>query len=274
MRRAILTAGLAVAAFVAGPASASAETLFDHVDATPPQSTLSQEFPSGAALDSLAADDFAVPAGETWTLERAQIPGTSVGPVTTNQWNVAVYADAGGLPGTQVFTGTLTVPGFPNPTIPLSSVPTLNPGTYWLAVQAIMDDGPGLADAHRWFWSENDEQSGSRAAFQNPGGGVSACSTFGVRSTCLGSHPSPDQSFRLTGTRTVTVPPPPTPPVGEDPACTAAKAKLEKAKAKLKKAKEQAKGATGKAAEAAKSKVKKAKDKVKKAKAAVAEACS
>ncbi|MFN8150020.1 MAG: hypothetical protein U0R24_02680 [Solirubrobacterales bacterium] len=270
MRRARLIAGLALAAFVAGPSSAGAETLLDHVDATPPQSTLSQEFPSGAALDSLTADDFAVPAGETWKLESAQIPGTSVGPVTTDQWNVTVYSDAGGLPGTQVFTGTLTVPGFPNPTIPLGSVPTLNPGTYWLAVQAIMDDGPGLADAHRWFWSENDDQSGNRAAFQNPGGGVSACSTFGVRSTCLGSHPSPDQSFRLTGTRTVTPPP----PTGDDPACTAAKSALEKAKAKLKTAKEKAKKAKGKAKKKAAAKVKKAKDKVKKADAAVAEACS
>ncbi|MCO5327759.1 MAG: hypothetical protein M9964_12025 [Solirubrobacterales bacterium] len=269
MRRIILITGLALAALVAGPASAGAETLFDHVDETPPQSTLSQEFPSGAALDSLAADDFAVPAGETWTLESAQIQGTAVGPVTTDQWNVTVYGDGGGLPGPQLFTGTLTVGGFPNPAIPLSSVPTLNPGTYWLAVQAIMDDGPGLADAHRWFWSENDEQSGSRAAFQNPGGGLSTCSTFGTRSTCLGSHPSPDQSFRLSGTRTVTPP-----PSGDDSACTAAKAALEKAKGKLKAAKEKAKKAKGKAKKKAAQKVKKAKDKVKKAQAAATEACS
>ena len=271
MRRAMI-AGLAAAACVGLPASAEAETLLDHVDATPPQSTLSQEFPSGAALDSLAADDFTVPAGETWQLESAQIQGTSVGPVTTNQWNVTVFNDAGGLPGGQVSTGTLTVPGFPNPVVPLTSTPTLGPGTYWLAVQAIMDDGPGLGDAHRWFWSENDEQSGSRAAFQNPGGGVSSCATFGVRSTCLGSHPSPDQSFRLTGTRTVTVTPPP--PSGDDAACTAAKAALAKAKDKLKKAKDKAKGAKGAAKERAKAKVKKAKDKVKKANAAVTEACS
>ncbi len=118
-----------------------------------------------------------MPAGETWTLERAD-PGDS-GRAGDDQpverhpplRRRRAPGDAGLLTGT-------TVGGFPNPTIPLGSVPTLNPGTYWLAV-AIMDDGPGLADAHRWFWSENDDQSGNRAAFQNPGGGVSACDVRG-----------------------------------------------------------------------------------------------
>ena len=268
MRRAPLVAAVVAGALLMGASPATAETLFDHVDETPPQSTLSQEFPSGEALDTHVADDFAVPAGEAWKLDSAQIPGTSIGPVTTDQWIVTVFADAGGLPGASVFSGTLTVPGFPNPTIPLASVPTLTAGTYWLGVRAIMDDGPGLADAHRWFWSENDEQSGSRSVLQNPGGGLSACATFGPRSTCLPSHPSPDQSFRLSGTRTVTPV-----PSGESPACTAAKTKLEKAKAKLKKAKDKAKGAKGDAKKRAKAKVKKAKDAIKKAQAAVTEAC-
>ena len=122
MRRVALITAIAIAALAAGPASAGAEVLFDHVDATPPQSTLSQEFPSSAGLDSLAADDFTVPAGETWALESAQIPGTAIGPVTTNQWNVTVFADAGGLPGSQISTGTLTVPGFPSPTMSFTIV--------------------------------------------------------------------------------------------------------------------------------------------------------
>ena len=175
---------------MAGAAPAGAETLFDHFDETSPLSTASQDHPSNNDLDALAADDFTVPAGETWQLESAQIAGTSVGPVTTDQWNVTVFADAAGTPGATVFSGTLTAPGFDDPTIPLTSVPTLATGTYWLGVQAILDDGPGLGDAHRWFWAENDEQSGNRAAWRNPGGGFTfSCPDFGVRSTCLPSHP-------------------------------------------------------------------------------------
>ncbi len=86
-----------------------------------------------------------------------------------------------------------------------------------------------------------------------------------------GAHVAPDQSFNLSGTRTL---PPTQPPADEDPACTATKAALEKAKDKLKAAKEKAKKAKGKAKKKAAAKVKKAKDKIKKAQATVAEACS
>ncbi len=225
-----------------------------------------------AQFDSLAADDFTVPAGETWQLESALVRGQHFGSTETTQWNVTVFADAGGAPGAEIFAATLTGPGYDDPTIPLTAVPTLQPGTYWLGVQAVLAGG-SFGDPQQWFWAENDEQSGSRAVWRNPGGGISpSCPTFTTRSACLSGHTAPDQSFRLSGTRTTTVTP--TPPAGEDPACTTAKSKLDKAKAKLKKAKEKAKDAKGKAKDKAKAKVRKAKAKAKAAKAKVKEACS
>ncbi len=260
------------------PAQASAEVLFNNVDETSPQSINSQNFnASNDAFDAMAADDFVVPAGETWTITGALVRGTQDGATPATTADVKFFTDSGGAPGTEIPTpGTATATDYPRMNLTFAG-PTLTAGTYWFGVSAVLDPGASPPFS-QWYWSENSEQFGSKSVYRNPGDGFqSGCTSFTTKSSCVftvgaPTHPAPDQSFNLSGTRTVTVTPPP--PAGDDTACTAAKAKLDKAKAKLKKAKEKAKGASGKAADAAKSKVKKAKEKVKKAKAAVAEACS
>jgi len=271
--------GLAVAMVtVAAPAQASAEVLFNNIDETSPQSINSQNFnPANDAFDAMAADDFVVPAGETWTITGALVRGTQDGTTPATSADVKFFTDAGGAPGAEIppTTTIATATDYPRMNLTFAG-PTLTAGTYWFGVSAVLDPGASPPFS-QWYWSENSEQFGAKSVYRNPGDGFqSGCTSFTTKSSCVftvgaPTHPAPDQSFNLSGTRTVAVTPP---PAGDDTACTAAKAKLEKAKAKLKKAKEKAKDASGKAADAAKSKVKKAKDKVKKAKAAVAEACS
>lgn len=267
---------IAGAALALLPSSASAEVLFNNIDETSPRSINSQDFnASNDAFDAMAADDFVVPAGETWSITGAFVRGTQDGTTPATTANVAFYADAGGAPGSEISPSVVaTATDYPRMNLTFAG-PTLTAGTYWFSAQAILDPGTS-APFSQWHWAENSEQFGSKAVYRNPGDGFqTGCTTFTTKSSCVfvgpggGPHLDPDQSFNLSGTRTL----PPQPPVGEDPACTAAKSALEKAQDALKKAKGKAKKAKGKAKKKAAAKVKKAKDKVKKAQAAVTEAC-
>lgn len=257
------------------PASASAEVLFNQIDETSPQSINSQNFnASNDAFDAMAADDFVVPAGETWTIDSALARGGNDGTTPATSADVKIFADAGGAPGSEVFSGVATATGYPRMQLTFTA-PTLAAGTYWFGVSAILDPGAS-APFSQWYWAENSEPFGNPAMYRNPGDGFgTGCVDFTLKSSCVfttgvgaGAHLAPSQSFSLSGTRTLP------PPVVDDTACESAKAKLAKAKAKLKKAKAKLADAEGRAADAAKEKVKKAKAKVKKAKALVKEECS
>ena len=260
--------GLFVALTV--PASANAEVLLNQIDETSPESINSQNFnPANDAFDAMTADDFVVPAGETWQLDSALVRGINTGTTPATSADVKIFADAAGMPGAEVFSGVASATEFPRMQLSFAG-PTLSPGTYWFGVSAILDPGPAPPFS-QWHWAENSEPFGSPAVYRNPGDGFeTGCTTFTLKSACVfndtESHTAPSQSFSLSGTRTL-------PPVVDD-GCEKAEAKLAKAKAKLKKAKAKAADAEGKAKDAAKEKVKKAKAKVKKAKAAVKEACA
>jgi hypothetical protein len=251
-------AGVLIA--LAVPASANAEVLLNQIDETSPQSINSQDFnAANDEFDAMTADDFVVPGGETWQIDSALVRGNNSGTTAATSANVKIFADAGGLPGAEVFSGVATATDYPRMQLSFAG-PTLTAGTYWFGVSAILDPGAS-APFSQWFWAENSEPFGSPAVYRNPGDGFNTgCVTFTLKSACpFGSeqHPAPSQSFSLSGTRTL-------PPPLSNEACEQAQANLEKAKAKLKKLKQK---------DAARAKIKKAKAKVRKAKAAVKEAC-
>lgn len=273
LKRIGLAAVAAAVVAVVAPASASAEVLFNNVDETSPESITSQDFnAANDAFDAMAADDFVVPAGETWQISGALVRGRSTGSTVATSAIVKIFADAGGSPGAEVFSGTAAATDFPRMNLTFTG-PSLTAGTYWFGASAVLDPGT-TPPFSQWFWAENSEQFGAKAVFRNPGDGFNTgCTTFTVKGSCGFSgdavpfHTAPDLSFNLSGTRTL--------PPADDTACDAATAKLEKAKAKLKKAKQKAADADGKKAKAkAKAKVKKAKAKAKKAKAEVKKVCS
>ncbi|MEW5986508.1 MAG: hypothetical protein AB1791_07745 [Chloroflexota bacterium] len=189
------------AAGAAAPAAPS-DVLYDQTDNPGSNSITSQEFEASfSTFDNQAADDFVVPAGQTWTIDTVYVAGVyynGTGP--TPLVDVYFYSDSSGLPGTEVaafadwasFTdasGSLT--------IDLSSSPAvLGEGTYWVSVRADMD----FAAGGQWGWTERTVQSNSPSAWRNPGNGFgTGCVDWAVRTSC-GVGFDPDMIFRLEGT--------------------------------------------------------------------------
>src|SRR6478672_7384053 len=207
-------AGLPATSNVAAPASAIGVrinppapqlpnvVLYDQINnpAPTPGGVTSQDFEAANdAFDSFAADDFVVPAGQTWNITEVDVSGEySLGGGPAASFNVFFYQDSATLPGTLVAT-RLANPytSGPNALITLTSQVTLTPGTYWVSVQSRQDFTP----AGQWFWDNRAIISNSGAAWQNPGGGFGVgCLTYGRKTTCLPTQNGPDQLFRLVGT--------------------------------------------------------------------------
>ena len=82
--------------------------LYDQYDNAGGTSLVAQDFESSFdAYDAEGADDFVVPSGETWNVDEVDILGVYFnGPGPSDSFHVFIYADAGGLPGANVYTAT------------------------------------------------------------------------------------------------------------------------------------------------------------------------
>ena len=179
-----------------------AVTLYDQYNNAGTTATSSQDFETAFdAFDTFTADDFVVPAGQTWNITEVDVQGlyfncTTCGPAAS--FNVFFYQDSSTLPGTLVATRLAnTYTGTTDFVITLTSAVTLTPGTYWVSVQARLDFGTG----GQFGWQDRTIQSNSGAAFENPGGGFACPGGNGwVRKPTCVATTSPDQVFRLVGT--------------------------------------------------------------------------
>ena len=108
--------------------------LYDQYDNPGTNSTNSQDFePANDPFDDLAADDFVVPGGQTWTITEVDVAGVYFngnGPAT--HANVYFYTDANGLPGTLVASR-----------LNISVLPQPNTGDFTLALSTgvVLDRG-------------------------------------------------------------------------------------------------------------------------------------
>ncbi len=196
--------------------------LYDQTDNPGVNSISSQDFEASFdAYDNQAADDFVVPAGETWTIDMVEVAGVyfnGTGPAPAV--NVYFYNNAGTLPGAQAFSAMGVVPtdvggSF---TIALSPAAVLPAGTYWVSVQARMD----FAAGGQWGWTERTVQSNSASAWQNPGGGFGTpCASWGARAATCGVGTDPDLIYRLSGTSNTGGPTPTPTPIPPTPTPTA-----------------------------------------------------
>ncbi len=153
----------------------------------------------------LSADDFTVPAGETWTIEKLRALGSkNENDFTEVEVYILANDAANNVPGDTLhqFTlsdieidrtgqgGNLTLDFPENENVQLSE------GTYWIGVTPILDfDG----NAGRWFWSRTTEGTGNNYQLIDP------ANLFGAGYTDWtdGSDVSaglPHLSFRLIGT--------------------------------------------------------------------------
>jgi len=188
---------LAVVLFVslAAAQSAPASVLYDQTEKASHASVPSQESPDKPASTTQAADDIVVPAGEHWELSEVEVLG---GSPSTNppSFNVFLYEESNWGPGRELFAERGVSAGGPNYSLPLQGAPLLNPGSYWLSVQAV---GPA---AEPWTWDTVGTRHGHWAAFwQNPGNALHTdCTVWWTRESCLQGAGQPDQAFKLIGT--------------------------------------------------------------------------
>lgn len=184
------------------PGVAQAEVLFDHFATSSAGSYLSMDFePVLDSSDSLGADDFQVPPGEVWLVQRAFVEGVAEGPGTLDLVNTSLFATDGTLPADEpIHSEQLTAdPGTPlsDFSLDLGDPVVLPAGTWWLGVQAKRESNMQPT----WYWQSNVELSGNPAAWRNPGNGEGKdCIVFADRSECFGAG-APDNSFTVEGLR-------------------------------------------------------------------------
>ena len=151
--------------------------------------------------DAEGADDFVVPAGETWTLTEVDVLGTYSVAGPCDLANVRIYADNAGMPGTLMYE-YLNVPADPSPEGNLfCEIPDtqLTEGTYWMSVQGRMDYTPG----GQWYWSRQGPPTiGYEFHWQNPGGGFGGLTTWGPGSVQWPGQTCYDLSFVIFGIAT------------------------------------------------------------------------
>ena len=173
--------------------------LYDQYDNLATTATLACSFTDFPTDSADLADDFVVPAGQTWNVMSIDADGVYFnGPGPANNWNVFIYTDSGGLPGTQVYSilaTTVTQVGTTF-TVTLTPAAVLSAGTYWIEIQPSMTFSPN----GEWGWTDRTVQSNSPAAWQNPGGGFGVCPSWTVKTVCVPTAGGPDQVYRINGT--------------------------------------------------------------------------
>jgi hypothetical protein len=79
--------------------------LYDQYDNAGALAVSSQDYETAYdTIDSFVADDFVVPAGETWNIDEVDVQGFYFNGGPSPSFHVYFYQDAGGLPGTNVYT--------------------------------------------------------------------------------------------------------------------------------------------------------------------------
>jgi len=173
-------------------------TVYDQYDNDSGAASSSQNFEAGFdTYDDNLADDFVL--GSDASVGQVDAAGTywnGGGPV--NSFNVTIYNDASGSPGTAVqdwANASYTVVGGNDFRISLSPAADLSAGTYWISIQSNMDFGSG----GQWGWDDRTVQNTTGAMWENPGGGFGAgCATWTLKTICIPTAGGPDQVFSLS----------------------------------------------------------------------------
>lgn len=115
-------------------------------------------------IDTQAADDFVVPAGELWHLTDAFVLGQHQEDVIpVERAHVFIYSNDGGKPGSLIYSrldadvSSSTSSDF---SVPLAV--DLAAGTYWLSVQT------AWPDVQDWIWSRREPATGFNGVWRNP----------------------------------------------------------------------------------------------------------
>lgn len=176
----------------------SKPTLYDQLGAgvtTVP----SQNFVDFGAI-AQSADDFTVPAGDSWEISNVLAFGGANNSPTFTSATVVIYEDNGGVPGSELYNSGEILPDSnpqdANLNLTLPEEVSLGSGTYWISVYANLAFNPA---ATQWFWTSQNGGVGAETHFRD------AFDLFGTGATdwtgtslALGT-PVLDQVFQVFG---------------------------------------------------------------------------
>ncbi len=169
--------------------------LFDPIQA-PAGGMAAQDFETANnAIDCFGADDFVVPAGETWYVDSIIFYGTYSPTATVLEAGmvVKIYENVGGTFGPLVFSDSITsdvdynqdawlTPDWVDNPIVLTS------GSYWLVAQARKDFIlPAGGTGGQWYWLRDSNLVGEAGMWTNPNDGFgTGCTTWAPLYSCIG----------------------------------------------------------------------------------------
>jgi hypothetical protein len=180
--------------------------IWDQTDNESPGNRVpSQYFPDPKLqAGGFAADDFIVPAGQTWQVDQILIPGVYAdNDEQAPNFDVTIYGDDAGMPGTLIVSATIYPISDISGEVTLNLTPplSLSPGTYWLSVNANALFG---ASQTQWFWRTRTIQTGSPYHWLETSGiFATPCVNIwqpGAAVCGLGGGVDPDLLFRLQTT--------------------------------------------------------------------------
>ncbi|WP_299312874.1 T9SS type A sorting domain-containing protein [uncultured Aquimarina sp.] len=147
-----------------------------------------------------SADDFTVPEGNTWNIDRVLAFGGLRGTPSFDSATIVIFTDDEGLPGDEIYNSGGITPiselDNSNLNILLPEIVTLKSGKYWISVYVNLAFNP---DTNQWFWASQDNVIGEETQFKD------AANIFGLGATdwstaslAFGREPS-DQIFQIFG---------------------------------------------------------------------------
>jgi hypothetical protein len=170
-------------------------TLFDPIQA-PAGGMAAQDFETANdGIDCFGADDFVVPAGETWYVDSIIFYGTYSPTATLLEAGmvIKIYENVAGAFGSLVFSDSITTDVDYNQDAWLTPDWVGNPimltaGSYWIVAQARKDFilGSG-ATGGQWYWLRDSNLTGEPAMWTNPNNGFgTGCNTWAPIYFCVG----------------------------------------------------------------------------------------
>jgi hypothetical protein len=177
--------------------------LYDQTDNASGNGAPDQDFEAAFNIyDAEGADDFVIPTGDTWLVDRVVTVGTQSAGGTPASVDVAFYPDDAGFPGaTAACTYTALSTAAPaSLDVTLDTPCVLTEGKWWVAIQANQDFNGGVGGQH--FWSNRTSTSNDGGVWRNPGDGFgTGCTDWDRQTTCgVGGGTNPDFLFQIFGT--------------------------------------------------------------------------
>ncbi|GAA4110164.1 hypothetical protein GCM10022393_07110 [Aquimarina addita] len=146
-----------------------------------------------------AADDFTIPEGNVWNVDRIIAFGGANGTPIFDSVSIEIYEDTNGIPGASIYNSGAIAPvselDSPTLSITLPEAVRLESGNYWISIYVnVAFDGE-----NQWFWSSQNNEVGAESQW------IDVANLFGVGATewipasvALGRDPL-DQTFQIFG---------------------------------------------------------------------------